>query len=318
MEKNPKNKLSSLTPLQRIDFGKKQNIRLYVKREDLNHPLIQGNKLHKLRPNIEAAKAQGKTSIFSFGGAFSNHLFATAAAGKAYNIKTVGIVRGIAADYDNPTLSACRAFGMQLFKVEKKIYDAWAYRTTPNTNEDPIQEILKQYPNSYFLPTGGSNRLGVAGCKAFGAELRTQIEQEKNIGNTYICLGAGTGGTAAGIYLAYGKKADIYAFPPMKGSLEKAEILRLASLVDSDFSKKNAQHLHVVSDYGFRGYGRLSDALRAFCDTFEQKTGIRPDPIYTVKLFYGVLDMMEQDFFPKNSTIVMLHTGGLQGWNGFD
>ena len=194
----------SPTPLQQIENNllKIKKIKLYIKREDLNHPTIQGNKYRKLKYNLTAAKSEGKTTLLTFGGAFSNHIFAAAAAGKAFDFQTVGVIRGERIEPLNPTLKYAETNGMTLHFVNRS-----AYR---NKNEaDFIQDLKQQFGDFYLLPEGGSNALAVKGCAEIVDEIKIDFDA--------ICSPVGTGGTLAGVILGTKNEAKVLGFPALKG-----------------------------------------------------------------------------------------------------
>lgn len=272
------------------------NIRFTVKREDLLHPHISGNKFRKLKYNILQAKAQGKTCLLTFGGAFSNHIAATAAAGKEYGFNTIGIIRGeeLAAKIsENPTLSFARDCGMQLQFISRE-----AYR---NKAEVYFTEGLReQFGDFYLVPEGGTNALAVQGCE--------EILNEGDSAFTHICCAVGTGGTISGIINSALPHQKVIGFPALKGAGLSDDICK--------FARKGDWQL--VEDYHFGGYGKVTEELIVFINDFYAATGILLDPVYTGKLFFGVIDLIKKGYFPQDSDVLLIHTGGLQGIAGMN
>ncbi|AWH85181.1 1-aminocyclopropane-1-carboxylate deaminase [Flavobacterium album] len=272
------------------------NIRLTVKREDLLHPHISGNKFRKLKYNIIQAKEEGKTALLTFGGAFSNHIAATAAAGKEYGFETIGVIRGeelVNKIGDNPTLAFAESCGMGFKFVTRE-----AYRQ--KTEEAFVNELRNEFGDFYLVPEGGTNHLAVKGCE--------EILSADDEWFTHICCAVGTGGTIAGIINSALPHQQVLGFPALKGAELQHEV--------AIFAKKDNWKL--VDDYHFGGYGKINTELVAFMNDFFEKTGILLDPVYTAKLFFGVIDRTNKGMFPENSNILLIHTGGLQGIGGMN
>lgn len=272
------------------------NIRLAVKREDKLHTLISGNKFRKLKYNILRAKEEGHHRLLTFGGAFSNHIAATAAAGKEYGFTTSGIIRGEELEGkidENPTLSFAQSCGMELHFISRE-----AYRDKENPQF--IHGLENRYGSFYLLPEGGTNALAVKGCE----EILTPADSIY----THIACAVGTGGTLAGLINSALPHQKIMGFPALKGSGLSDDICRFA----------RHGNWELVEDYHFGGYGKVTDELIAFINDFYDTTGIPLDPVYTGKLFFGVIDRIHKGIFPQNSHILLIHTGGLQGIAGMN
>lgn len=272
------------------------NILLTVKREDLLHPYISGNKFRKLKYNILQAKQEGKASLLTFGGAYSNHIAATAAAGKEYGFETVGIIRGeelVDKIVDNPTLAFAESCGMRFKFVTRE-----AYRH--KTDAAFIAALHDEFGDFYLVPEGGTNELAVKGC---GEILSAGDERF-----THVCCAVGTGGTISGLINSALPHQQVLGFPALKGAGLQEEIAIFA---------KNANWA-LAEDYHFGGYGKVTEELIAFINDFFVKTGIPLDPVYTGKLFFGVIDRINKGMFPENSDILLIHTGGLQGIAGMN
>lgn len=286
------------TPIQYLGCFQ-NNERLYIKREDLIHPTVSGNKWRKLKYNIIEAANKGFSKVITLGGAFSNHIHATAAAGAACGLHTIGLIRGEIVKPLNPTLKQASEWGMELVPVSRERYRKRA---------DPqfLAELHSEYPNSYYIPEGGSNVLALKGC----AEM-TNVDKKFD----FWCVSCGTGGTLAGLALGLAAETTVLGFTALKGgSFLDQEIRRLLNEAKANDHGK----WKLISDYHFGGYAKISDQLTNFMAGFKQDYQILLDPIYTGKLMFGVFDLLEKGFFPANSSILALHTGGLQGIAGIE
>lgn len=270
-------------------------VTLSIRREDLLHPVISGNKYRKLKYNLLQAKAENKTTLLTFGGAFSNHIAAVAAASQEYGFTTVGIIRGeeLASMRRNSTLEFAYGCGMQLKYVTREWYR--------NKETNAFVELLEQeFGAFYLLPEGGTNALAVKGCE--------EILNERDAVFNYICCSAGTGGTAAGISRSATPEQKVLAFAALKGDF-------LTEAISSFMPKSNFE---VVTGYEFGGYGKISADLIEFVNAFKKKYNIALDPIYTGKMLFGVMDRIKAGYFPKGSNILAIHTGGQQGIAGIN
>lgn len=278
-----------------------KQVKAYVLRLDLIHPTIGGNKYFKLKYNLEQAKALGKKTILSFGGAYSNHIAALAAAGQEFGLKTIGVIRGNELnDESNPTLILAKQNGMQFHFVDRETY-------RKKQDDSFIESLKQQFGDFYLVPEGGSNALAVKGC----LEIKNYIPIDFD---TIMCA-CGTGGTIAGIALSLSKSQKAVGIPVLKGAafLEE-EIVRLQNeyiRTQTESHKTIAPQL--IYDYHFGGYATTSSGLLDFMKSFEQDFLIPLDKIYTSKLFFGFFDLLEKNYFLPNSTIILVHTGGLQG-----
>jgi 1-aminocyclopropane-1-carboxylate deaminase len=271
-------------------------ITLYIKREDLLHPYISGNKFRKLKYNLIQAKKENKDTLLTFGGAFSNHILAVAATGKVNGFKTIGIIRGEELENkinDNPTLKKAQDFGMDFEFVSRE-----NYREKNSLN---FREHLKEkFGDVYIIPEGGTNDLAVKGCE----EILTYEDEMFD----YICCAVGTGGTVSGIINCSKSSQQVLGFPALKGDFLREDIRSFVSKSNWD----------LVTEYHFEGYGKVSKELIQFINEFNQKYKIPLDPIYTGKMVFGVFDLISKNYFPNNSKILMIHTGGLQGVLGMN
>ncbi|BDD07854.1 1-aminocyclopropane-1-carboxylate deaminase [Fulvitalea axinellae] len=276
------------------------NVKLYVFRDDLNHPLISGNKLRKMKYNIKKAKSLGNTRMLTFGGAFSNHIFAAAAAGREYNIDTIGVIRGERPATLNPTLRFAEKQGMKLEFVSRADY-------RNKNSEEFLQELGRLFGDFYLVPEGGSNRFAIPGV----AELISEIDVDFD----YIVTACGTAGTLAGLSTGIGKKKTAIGVPVLKGGeFIEAEAKRL--LAEAEFPDFDNRLLW--TDYHFGGYAKHKPELISFINQFRKETDIPLDPVYTGKMMFALTDKIRQGFFPENSTVIAIHTGGLQGIDGFN
>ena len=272
-----------------------RNIKLTIKREDLLHPHISGNKWRKLKYNLLQAKKEGIYTILTFGGAFSNHIAATAAAGKEYGFKTIGIIRGEELQNkisENPTLAFAQECGM-IFKFISREH----YRYKANAKF--IEALEAEFGSFYVLPEGGTNSLAVRGCQ--------EILAHEDAKFTHIACAVGTGGTIAGIINSALPHQKVLGFPALKADLSD-DIIKFA----------RQDNWQLVGDYHFGGYARVTEELISFINSFFEETAILLDPVYTGKMVFGVIDLIAKDYFPENADILLIHTGGLQGIEGMN
>ena len=271
-------------------------ISLFIKRDDLLHPHISGNKFRKLKYNLAEAKAKKYNKILTYGGAFSNHIVAVAAAGKEYGFQTIGIIRGeelVSQIADNPSLQFAQECGMQLEFISREQYR--------HKNEIAALEYWqKKYGEVYVLPEGGTNQLAVKGCE----EIITSADEVYD----FICCAVGTGGTISGIINSAMPHQKIIGFPALKGDFLQEDI--------RNFTHENNWELQ--TDYHFGGYAKTTSKLIQFLNDFHAQHHIPLDPIYTGKMVYGVMDLIQKNYFKKGSKILLIHTGGLQGILGIN
>lgn len=271
-------------------------VRLLIKREDQNHPYVSGNKWWKLKYNIEEARSTGQHTLLTFGGAYSNHIYATAAAAHELGLHSIGVIRGEETLPLNPTLAFATSVGMKLHYVSRETYLS---KTDPRF----IKQLNEQWGNFYLIPEGGTNQLAVKGCAEFGKQLTDEVDFD------YLCLPVGTGGTMAGIMEGVCNEKSIIGFPVLKGAAFLEEEIRKYT------QKENGR---LIQEYHFGGYAKITKALMEFIRQFESQYDIPLDPVYTGKMMFGVLDLIRNKFFNPQSTILVIHTGGLQGRAGFN
>jgi len=285
----------------KLPLLKQHGVVLYVKREDLLHPYISGNKYRKLKYNIAEAKKKGNQCLLTFGGAYSNHILATAAVGKEFGFKTVGVIRGeeLVLDVEktlinNPTLKQAHDFGMTFKFVSRSEYQH-------KKDSFFLEKLSKEYPNSYIIPEGGTNPLAIKGCE--------EILTKKDEDFTHVCCAMGTGGTVTGIVNSSSVNQHVLVFPSLKGDWIEDELKSL---------QPNKINWKIISDYHFGGYAKTSDKLITFINYFKENTLIPLDPVYTGKLMFGIIDMIRNNQFEKGDKILAIHTGGLQGIIGMN
>jgi 1-aminocyclopropane-1-carboxylate deaminase len=274
-----------------------ENVDLYLLREDEIHPHISGNKFRKLKYNLLEFFRGNYEGILSFGGAYSNHIAALAAAGKEFNVPTIGIIRGeeLAEKYkENPTLSFAEEMGMKLHFVSRSDYRL--------KNEISFQDKLrKQLGHVFILPEGGTNKLAIKGCE----EILGQHTREF----THIACAVGTGGTISGILKSKMNHQKILGYPALKDSHFLQEEIKIWS---------QTQDFELIPDYHFGGYGKTSPEFIDFINDFTEEYNVNLDPVYTGKMVYGLFEKIKSGFFPENSKILAVHTGGLQGIKGYN
>lgn len=273
---------------QHIDY---LGVSLTIKRLDQIHPQISGNKFFKLKYNFIEAQQRGLNNVLTFGGAFSNHIAATAFAAHQFGFNSVGIIRGdeLKNRLLNPTLTKAQALGMHLHFISRS-----AYRE--KDQPDFIAELSKQFPSHYLIPEGGTNALAIKGCK----EILTEHDR---LSFDVICCAVGTGGTLTGLIEGSQNHQRIIGFSALKGNFLSAEI-----------SKNTHQKNWLITDeFCFGGYAKTHPSLIQFIVWFEQKYQIPLEHVYTAKMFYGIFQWIEQAKLITNQRILVIHTGGLQG-----
>lgn len=287
------------SPLQKIEIPLllEKDIKLYIKRDDLIHPKVSGNKYRKLKYNLSEIKKNGKSKVITFGGAFSNHIYAVAAACYYEGLTSIGIIRG-ELDLQNPTLKYCKNVGMELIAVSRNSYKA-------KEDSPEIQAICSKYPDAVIIPEGGTNQFAIQGVSEIIDEIELSVMPIPDI----IVLASGTGGTTAGLLSSDRLNSRILSFSALKTDYLKDEILKLINY-------KNAHRLDVKTDYHFGGYGKWTEELLTFIADFEKETLVPLDHVYNGKAMYGLMDLIEKDIFSRGTNILYLHTGGLQGKDG--
>lgn len=273
-------------------------IEVFIKRDDLNHPLIQGNKWHKLKLNLLEAETQQKTQLLTFGGAYSNHIAATAAAAFERGWSSIGIIRGdeLARNHQawSATLKQAQQHGMTFEFVDRQTYRL-------RYNQAWLSALQQRYPQAYMLPEGGSNELAVAGFESVINELNDQCADW-----THLLCAVGTGGTLAGL---------------AKFARAEQRILGIASLKNAQYLREQIQdwagsaktNWQLLTEFHGGGYAKTNAVINANMARFEQHFAIALDPIYTAKIVSAFYQLTEQQTFAPGSKIILYHSGGLQG-----
>lgn len=295
------NNKSILNEALKWAVAEENSVEVVIKREDLLHPEVSGNKFRKLKYNLLKAKADGYNTLLTFGGAFSNHLAATAAAGFLFGFKTIGVIRGDELAFNfaqtlsqNPTLRLAHHYGMHFKFVSRTLY---RLKNSANFSAN----LHAEFGAFYELPEGGTNDLAIKGCE--------EILKPQDVAFDYICLAVGTGGTISGIINASQKHQKVLGFPALKGNFLTSEIKNMIK------PKVNWQ---LINDYNFGGYAKVSKELITFINEFKTETNIPLDAVYTGKMMFGLADLIRKGSFKKGSKILVIHTGGLQGNNGMN
>ncbi len=280
--------IAQTIPYQQITV---EGFEISIKRLDLVHPHISGNKFFKLKYNLLAAQQQGYKKLLTFGGAYSNHIAATAYAAQLFGFESLGIIRGeeLASKPLNSTLHTAQRFGMQLQFVTRE-----AYRHKQSSAY--LAQLQQDYPDYYVIPEGGTNPLAIQGC--------TEILSDEDRQNyDLICCAVGTGGTIAGLIEASHSQQQVLGFSALKGDFLSTEVKQLTP-------KQNWQ---ITDQYCCGGYAKITPELLQFIQDFEQQYDIPLEQIYTGKMLLGLTDLIQQGAFPRDHRILVIHSGGLQG-----
>jgi len=289
--------------VQQVHFSEldHKNTSLFIKREDELHPFISGNKYRKLKYNLEEATRQSHDTLITFGGAYSNHIAATAAAGFENHFKTIGFIRGEELGTDlkekikcNPTLRFAQENLMQLEFISR---NAYRNKNTPEF----FNYLRERFGKFYLVPEGGTNIFAVKGCE--------EILNKKDERYEVICASVGTGGTISGIINSTKENQKVIGFPALKGDFLQHEIKKYVI---------RSENWSLNTNYHFGGYAKISEELITFINKFKRETGIPLDPVYTGKMMFGIIDLMKSDMFQKGTRILAIHTGGLQGIEGMN
>lgn len=296
-------------------------VELFVYQLYHTHPTISGNKWFKLKYNLQEAKRLGVNTILTFGGAYSNHIHATAAACKEFGLKSISIIRGERSGTLNSTLTFAESCGMQLHFIDRETYKS-------KNTEAFVEKLRQQFGKFYLIPEGGSNLLGVKGCTEIMEAGSWRLEVGKEDFD-FVCCACGTGATLAGITLSLKSNQKALGFSVLKGGeflhkevgkfmMEYNQIntpLPTLKLRQTNPLTKGDYNINI--DYHFGGYAKVTPQLIEFAKKFEKQHKIPLDYIYTAKMFFGLYDLIHKKDFKKGSKIIALHTGGLQGNKGF-
>jgi len=295
-----------LTPLNHPLFDEKA-IQVWMKRDDLNHPTIQGNKLHKLKYNLAEARQQGKKSLLTFGGAYSNHIAATAAAGKSFGFKTIGFIRGDELENQpnkwSPTLKEAHNNGMQLHFLNRIDY-------RQKTQAHFLHQLQQQFPDSYILPEGGTNELALQGFEELSQQLAMQCPDW-----THLYSAVGTGGTLAGLIKFSASSINQPRHLLGVATLKQANYLiaTIEQLSGIHHNQKGVTQWQLLQDYCGHGYGKETPEIQTTRIGFEDHFEIPLDPVYTSKMVYGFLEELAANKIPPGAKVILYHSGGLQG-----
>lgn len=271
----------------------KAGVSVLVKREDLNHLEASGNKWWKLKYNLEEALCLGHDTLLTFGGAYSNHIYATAAAAHELGLKSIGIIRGEETLPLNHTLAFAKEKNMLIQYVSREKY-------RQKSEDDFINNLNEQFGDFYLIPEGGTNELAVRGCEEFASSLISETHFD------YLCLPVGTGGTMAGMIQGMHSSKNIIGFSSLKGgTFLEEEIRKLLT--------NRVENWRLIADYHFGGYAKTTDELISFIDQMNHEFNLPLDTVYTSKMMFGIIDLIKKDYFERGSTLLAIHTGGLQG-----
>ena len=277
-----------------IDLPK--GISLVIKRDDLIHPFVSGNKFRKLKYNLLQAKAENQSTLLTFGGAYSNHIAAVAYTGKENGFQTIGIIRGDELGdkiESNPTLKFAQECGMHFEFVSRETYRL-------KTEATFLEQLQQQYGSFYLIPEGGTNAFAIKGCE--------EILTPDDASFDYVACAIGTGGTISGLINSVLPHQKVLGFPALKGEFLQDEIRKFV----------RHENWELITDYHFGGYGKVSPDLIDWINRFYAQTQIPLDPVYTGKMVFGILDLIAKNYFPENANILLIHTGGLQGIQGMN
>lgn len=288
------------TPVQTLEqhpIVRQSGIRLLIKREDLNHPLVSGNKWWKLKYNFLEAQNRKESAVLTFGGAYSNHIYATAAAAAGLGFRSHGMIRGEETLPLNATLDFARKQGMDLHYISRTDYRR-------ANDPDFIDGLRKKFGPFYFLPEGGSNLLAVKGCAEFAEQELSTVDFE------HLYLAVGTGGTMAGLICGLKEKTNLVGVSVLKdGGFLKERVSRFCL----DFAGATFQRWNLLLQYHQGGYAKTNDSLRSFLKEMQSVYQLPLDGVYTGKLLWAILQEAQEGKFRRGETILALHTGGLQG-----
>lgn len=288
---------SSITKIN-SDFLDKNCIELFIKRDDTIHKIISGNKWRKLKYNFEYATKNRFKTVLSFGGTYSNHLHALSYLARKKGFNSVGVVRGPKNEKLNPTLSFCKKNGMYLYYLDRVRYRSNKY------DSSTILNLKNKFGNFFLIPEGGNNLLGVKGCE--------EIVKEIDLDFDYFCSPVGTGCTAAGIIKTLNSDTFFLGFCPFQKIHEQKKNI-------NDYCDiQEYNNWRLFSDSHFGGFTKINDILIKFIRQFNFDYNIQLDLIYMGKLFFHLFDLIEKGFFFRRTRICVLHTGGLQGLQGFN
>jgi len=282
-------------PNQKVDLDSlklgSKLLKLTVKRLDLIHPAVGGNKLFKLKFNILRAKREGHSKILTFGGSYSNHIAATAFYGAREGIKTIGIIREPYVKNESHTLKTAQESGMIIKMVKPDLYKQ-------KQSSVILKQLSDEFGTFYLIPEGGSNNEGVKGCE--------EILDEDDKLYTHVILACGTGGTISGIINSANSTQSIIGIPVLNAEHS------INDFIINHTKNNDKTNFKLINNYTFGGYAKSNNELNDFVVRFSSITNIPIEKVYTGKLFYGVIDLIRKGYFSSGSNLLVIHTGGLQ------
>lgn len=273
----------------------RHGVRLLLKRDDLIHPALPGNKWRKLAPNLRAAAEAGRRTLLTFGGAYSNHLRATAAAGRLLGYRTIGVVRGeeLAAAPLNPSLARCAADGMRLHFIDRGTYRRAG-------SPQVLSALRDRFGDCYVIPEGGSNALAAQGAAELGEELRGEAD--------VAAVACGTGGTLAGLAAGLGARGRAVGIAVLKGGSPHFLGETVAGLQRAAFGDRRGDW-RVEARFTCGGYARTTPELDSFVAAFEQRHGMALERVYVAKLLLGLTELAAEGAFAPGATVAAVVTG---------
>jgi 1-aminocyclopropane-1-carboxylate deaminase/D-cysteine desulfhydrase-like pyridoxal-dependent ACC family enzyme len=279
---------------------------LFIKRDDLIHPEISGNKWRKLKWNVENARSSGYDCLLTFGGAHSNHIAATAATANLFGMRSIGIIRGEEVDLQNPTLHGASLNGMEIHRISRSAYAEIRERSF-------LEELRHRFGPVYIIPEGGRNHYGVQGCSEIMSELERKYDR--------IFLACGTATTLSGMAIANEEGTQLFGVSALKGGSFLRKTVQ--DFVEKAFRDKETENsvlerVSLLTDYHFGGYAKCDKRLIQFMRNFHRKTNVKLDPIYTAKAAFAMYEQVKQSKIRKAENWLFIHSGGLQGIPAFE
>ena len=269
-------------------------IEVFIKRLDLIDPFISGNKLFKLKHNVDRALLEEKNMLITFGGAFSNHILATAAYAKKKNIDCLAIVRGEEYSELNPLLALAKEYGMNFCFVSRKEY-------AKRNDNNYISELIRKYKKAFIVPEGGNNKLGVLGAE--------EILETQDKSFDYIICPIGTGATLSGIVNSSNRTQKVIGINCINDTKD----------INKNISQKtNKNNWEIINEFNFGGFAKFDNLLTEYLKKFKLNYKITLDLNYTTKMFFGFEKLIERRYFHRKSKVLLIHTGGIYGNLGFN
>lgn len=292
--------ISNPPPIQQLTHPLflEKGIELAFLRLDLVHAQASGNKFYKLKYNLEEAKRSGKKTVLTFGGAYSNHIHACASAAKLEGLSSIGVIRGDFLDENNPTLAFAKSQGMELHFIDRESYRK---KSSPSF----LLKLEEKFGDFFLIPEGGTNALAIQGTREI---MGSDADLFSHVGTPI-----GTGGTFLGLASSIHPEQKLMGFSALKGEFIRKEIQD--KLNQYDISPQGS--LELFTNYHFGGYAKWKPELIEFIHWFFKEFGVVLDPVYTGKMVFGAFDLIQKNYFPTGSKVLLLHTGGLQGNLGF-